>query len=101
MESDDSPEIPDSGETSDIPGLPSGSALQESLLIFNARSTTTVISGRNTSHYSQANVRLTVYVTRPLMIEGQWGKSEVDGTEKTDAAKAISLTTVEASIVIH
>ena len=29
MESNDSPEIPDRGETSDIPGLPSGGALEE------------------------------------------------------------------------
>ena len=29
MESNDSPEIPDRGETSDIPGLPSGVVLEE------------------------------------------------------------------------
>ena len=29
MESNDSPEIPDRGETSDIPGLPSGTMLRE------------------------------------------------------------------------
>ena len=28
MESNDSPEIPDRGETSDIPGLPSGASLE-------------------------------------------------------------------------
>ena len=32
------------------------------------------------------------------MIEGQWGKSEVDGTEKVDTVKAISLSTAEASV---
>ena len=31
MESNDSPEIPDSGETSDIPGLPSGAEIVEHL----------------------------------------------------------------------
>ena len=51
VESNDGPEIPNrAGEASDIPGLTSGSALQESLFIFNARSTTTVISGRNPSY---------------------------------------------------
>ena len=30
MESNDSPEIPDRGETSDIPGLPSGGGVMES-----------------------------------------------------------------------
>ena len=30
MESNDSPEIPDSGETSDIPGLPSGGERERS-----------------------------------------------------------------------
>ena len=34
------------------------------------------------------------------MVEGEWGKIEVDGTEKVDTAKAISLTTAEASIAI-
>ena len=29
MESNDSPEIPDKGETSDIPGLPSGAVLTQ------------------------------------------------------------------------
>ena len=29
MESNDSPEIPDRGETSDIPGLPSGASTRE------------------------------------------------------------------------
>ena len=49
---------------------------------------------------SQAKVRLSVYLTRPLMVEREWGKREVDGTEKVDTSKAISLTTVEASIAI-
>ena len=31
MESNDSPEIPDRGETSDIPGLPSGAEIVEHL----------------------------------------------------------------------
>ena len=33
MESNDSPEIPDMGETSDIPGLPSGDTLQHNVLL--------------------------------------------------------------------
>ena len=33
MESNDSPEIPDRGETSDIPGLPSGVTLQKNLIL--------------------------------------------------------------------
>ena len=33
-----------------VPRLPSWSTLQESLLMFDARSATTVVSGRNTSH---------------------------------------------------
>ena len=41
-----------------------------------------------------------VYVTRSLMVEEQWEKSEVDGTEKVDTAEAIILTTAEASIAI-
>ena len=32
MESNDSPEIPDRGETSDIPGLPSGAGLKETFI---------------------------------------------------------------------
>ena len=32
MESNDSPEIPDRGETSDIPGLPSGDTLRRGTL---------------------------------------------------------------------
>ena len=33
MESNDSPEIPDRGETSDIPGLPSGGVLHEVICV--------------------------------------------------------------------
>ena len=61
MESNDSPEIPNRGETSDIPGFPSGSALQESLFILNDRSITTIISGRNTSHYLQVSQLISWY----------------------------------------
>ena len=50
------------------------------------------------SQVVNSQVRLTVYVTRPLMVEGQWGKSEVGGTEKLHSVRAISLTTAEASI---
>ena len=33
MESNDSPEIPDRGETSDIPGLPSGVTMKEDFCV--------------------------------------------------------------------
>ena len=39
-----------------------------------------------------------VYITRPLMVEGECETSEVNGTEKEDTARAISLTTAEASV---
>ena len=38
MESNDSPEIPDRGETPDIPGLPSEVMQIDSTLIFSSRS---------------------------------------------------------------
>ena len=37
MESNDSPEILDKGETSDIPGLPSGATILISVLIFDPK----------------------------------------------------------------
>ena len=87
-------------EKSDFRGLPFGSALQKSLLIFSSRSTTTVISDQTQVINSHAKVRLTVNVTRPLMVEGERGESEVDGTEKIDTAKTIFQTTAEASTVL-
>ena len=35
VESNDSPEIPDKGETSDIPGLPSGSSYDDDVYLYN------------------------------------------------------------------
>ena len=46
MESNDSPEIPDRGETSDIPGLPSGTAAVEAttaVVVVVAAATTAVV----------------------------------------------------------
>ena len=37
MESNDSPEIPDRGETSDIPGLPSGAKTESFVEMFEVR----------------------------------------------------------------
>ena len=72
-----------------------------SLTALKSQQTSPYILRRGTTNADTAGVNRGYFgtkLTRPLMVEREWGKREVDGTEKVDTAKAIFLTTAEASM---